>query len=160
TFTEFLDAAGAQEERDAVQSFAWGDRISAPLHDRLCRRQRDFLFVGGMPAAVLRFASSGPAAEIARVQQELVDGYRDDFAKYASGPVALLLDLALTQAPALVGRKLKWVAVSRDHQSREIKRAVWLLAKAGVIHLVPHTDAGGIPLMAEAHPDIVKPLFI
>jgi predicted AAA+ superfamily ATPase len=160
TFEEFLLAVNATEELDLLQRFAWGARISAPLHDRLCRRHRDFLFVGGMPEPVVQFAEGAGSEAVAAVQQQLLDGYRDDFAKYASGTAALLLDLTLTQAPALVGRKLKWVSVSREHQSREIKRAAWLLAKAGVIHLVPHTDAGGVPLMAEADPDVVKPLFI
>lgn len=160
TFDEFLRAAGATEEIDVVSGFTMGGRISAPDHDRLCRRQRDFLFVGGMPEAVARFTAGAGPDDVAAVQQQLLDGYRDDFAKYATGAGALLLDLTLTQAPALVGRRLKWVSVSREHQSREIKRAAWLLARAGVIHLVPHTDGDGVPLMAQARPDVVKPLFL
>ena len=160
SFEEFLGACGAADELDTIRRFRLGARIDAPMHERLSRRQREFLFVGGMPEAVARFADNPESAAVVAIQQQLLDGYRDDFAKYATGAITLLLDLTLTQAPTLIGRKLKWVSISREHQSRETKRAAWLLQKAGVIHLVAHTDANGVPLLAEADLDVVKPLFL
>jgi hypothetical protein len=160
SFAEYLRALSDHEAEGAVRSFKPGSRIAGPLHERLSRHQRDYLFVGGMPEAVAVFTEDRDPAAISRIQRQLLDGYRDDFAKYSSGTTTQLLDLALTRIPALIGKKLKWVSVSPDHQSREIKRAVWLLQKAGVVHLVPHTNASGAPLLADADLEVTKPLFL
>ncbi len=77
TFSEFLRAGGHETELDLVETLTAGQRIAAPVHERLCRLQREFLFVGGMPEAVARFSTGGGSDAVAAIQQQLLDGFRD-----------------------------------------------------------------------------------
>jgi len=60
----------------------------------------------------------------------------------------------------MVGKKFKYSNIDRDKQSRDLKEALILLEKAGVVFRVKHTSGNGLPLEAEAKENIFKTVFL
>ena len=67
--------------------------------------------------------------------------------------------LATFQAlPRLIGRKLKYVNISRDIRASDLDRALHMLELARLCHRVEHSAAQGVPLGAEVNPKVFKPI--
>ena len=59
-----------------------------------------------------------------------------------------------------VGRKMKWVNISREERSSETRQAMELLTLSRVVHPVVHTSANGLPLGAERDDRHFKAIFL
>jgi len=62
--------------------------------------------------------------------------------------------------PLAVGEKFRYANAIPDDRAKDVRQAVELLATAGIIGLVHHSDANGLPLGAEADAGVFKPLFL
>ena len=62
--------------------------------------------------------------------------------------------------PRLVGQKIKYAHIDPHCKSIQIKDGLEALSLAGIIHLVMHTQANGIPLASQVDPRIFKALFL
>jgi len=147
SFAEFLPAVGQEPARQAARSMAG---LSAPVHDHLSALLRTYLLLGGMPAVVAEYQATGSIARAARVQTAITQTFRDDFGKYARAARHPHLDRVFLHAARLVGRKFVYSKVDPDSRSRDLRSAVELLEKAGVVHRVCSTSGAGLPLGAEA----------
>lgn len=160
-FTEFLLALGetylVQELENYTLNQPWPESHHLQLSDHL----RTYMSVGGMPEAVLAYTETRSIEEAQRVHRSILDTYSDDFAKYALGKETLLLIHHLFKfIPAHLGNRIKYVHLSSNHRSKEIKMALSLLKMATLVHLVEHTHAAGIPLDVQTVPSIFKCLFL
>ena len=84
-FEEFLWAKGVTPEivarlRDAYEGVRAVDEF---LHDRIMKAYREYLITGGMPAAVTAFMENDDFSRTLKVQNSILDSYRDDISKYA-----------------------------------------------------------------------------
>ena len=147
SFAEFLPAVGQEPARQAARSMAG---LSAPVHDHLSALLRTYLLLGGMPAVVAEYQATGSIARAARVQTAITQTFRDDFGKYARAARHPHLDRVFLHAARMVGRKFVYSKVDPDSRSRDLRSAVELLEKAGVVHRVCSTSGAGLPLGAEA----------
>jgi predicted AAA+ superfamily ATPase len=159
TFREFLEAV-----EPALAGFLDGLSPASPppeaAHRKLLLRQRQYLFVGGMPEAVRAFLETGSLEESAAVHRRIVSTYEDDFAKYGAPRHQALLQNIFRQIPRLVGQKVKFVNVSREDRSRDVKEALGLLARARVCHRVAASRCSGVPLNANVDESAFKLLFL
>jgi len=78
-------------------------------HGKLLKRQRQYLFTGGMPEAVLTFQESDSLQEVTAVHRRIVSTYEDDFAKYARRHKLVLLQRIFRMLPRQIGQKVKCV---------------------------------------------------
>ena len=129
-------------------------------HRKLSQRHRQYLFVGGMPEAVLAFAESTSLEEAGAVHRRIVSTYEDDFAKYARHRDLMRLQRVFRMIPRQVGHKVKYVNFSRDDLSRDIRHAIELLEKARICTRVFASHCGGVPLMADIDESAYKLLFL
>ncbi|MFO7535654.1 MAG: AAA family ATPase [Kiritimatiellia bacterium] len=136
------------------------EEIPETAHQRLLARLREYLFVGGMPEAVLEFLESGSLSEVQEVQRSIVETYQDDFAKYAQQAELVRLQRVFGKIPRHIGRKIKYANLSRDERSREIKACVELLSRAHVCQKVIASHCSGLPLSAETAEDTYKLIFM
>lgn len=143
--------------REAAARF---ETIPETAHQRLLARLREYLFIGGMPEAVLEFKESGSLSEVQEVHRSIVETYQDDFAKYAQHAELVRLQRVFGQIPRHIGRKIKYVNLSREERSREIKACVELLNRAQVCQKVTASHCSGLPLSAETAEDIYKLIFM
>lgn len=158
-FEEFL-AESENRLLDYLLNFDLNNQIPLTVHSRLLEKLREFLFIGGMPEAILRFIQTQQLSEATRVHQSIVETYKDDFSKYAKQSRLLRLRRVFSYVPSAVGRKIKYSNISRDEKARELSSAVEMLTKAGLIIPVYHSSCSGIPLHAQADFSKFKLLFL
>jgi predicted AAA+ superfamily ATPase len=159
SFSEFIGCLDPDLEvwRQAAGRF---EKIPDTAHQRLLSRLREYLFVGGMPEAVMEYAETGSLAEVQEVQRSIVETYQDDFSKYARREELVRLQRVFGQIPRNLGRKIKYVNLSREERSREIKASVELLSLAQICQKVTASHCSGVPLSAEASEDVFKLIFM
>lgn len=153
-FEDFLVAIGRPHLAEHIRTFSLADGFPEALHAQYLDLLRQYWVVGGLPEAVSAYAATAAGqprdfASVARVQQNMLATYRDDFAKYSHGRLKERMQLVFDRLPALVGRKFKYVAVSRDHRASELGDALGQLCMARVAWKVRRSAANGLPLGAE-----------
>ncbi|RKX42973.1 MAG: AAA+ family ATPase, partial [Verrucomicrobia bacterium] len=113
TFSEFIACLEPDLNpwREAAARF---EEIPGTAHQRLLARLREYLFVGGMPEAVMEFLESGSLSEVQEIQRSIVETYQDDFSKYAQHAELVRLQRIFGQIPRNIGRKIKYVNLSRE----------------------------------------------
>ena len=168
-FEDFVEALGhsqlATYLRDASLSDVVDGAFPPTVHRRLLDLLRQYWIVGGLPEAVSAYVEAdenagGEFARVGRIQQSVVAAYRDDFNKYSHGRLRDRIYMVFDRLPAMVGRKFKYVQVSRDHRAAELADALRHLCMAGVACRIHHTSANGVPLAAEANERYFKCLYM
>ena len=168
TFEDFLDAAGHPELKAHLRNLPLADLEGAfpdGVHGRYMDLLRQYWVVGGLPEAVSGYVqekreSTGGFERVARIQHSVVATYRDDFSKYSQGTARDRLQITFDRLPGLVGRKFKYVQVSRDHRAAELADALRQLCMARIAYKVCHTAANGVPLAAEMNERRFKCLYL
>jgi predicted AAA+ superfamily ATPase len=160
SFEEFLGALKEDRLLALLREYEPDDLFPRSAHSKLLERQREYLLLGGMPEAVQRYLESEDLNEAFQVQTSVVETYRDDFSKYAREAELLRIHKVFDYVPLAAGDKFKYSNVDPHAQARDVRKAVDLLAKAGVITLVFHTDASGIPLRATQNERVFKAFFL
>ena len=163
-FEDFLGAVGHPELASCLRGFSLShldeDGIPGPLHGKYLDLLRQYWVVGGLPEAVSAYAKSRDFAQVSRIQQSVVATYRDDFNKYSHGSLKGRIQMVFDKLPGMVGRKFKYVQVSRDHRAAELADALRHLCMARVATRIHHTSANGLPLAAEADERRFKCLYM
>ncbi len=159
TFSEFL-AAVEPALFSYISEFQINIAIPITAHQKLLKRQREFLIVGGMPEAVAAFAEEDAVTEVTAVHRSIAGTYQDDFSKYAKQKDLALMQKVFRQVPRMIGQKVKYSNISRDDRSRNVKTAIDLLVKARVCHQVFHSNCSGVPLFADIHENVYKLIFM
>lgn len=156
SWEEFLEAKNERQLLALLQGFELSQDFPVSAHERLLGLLREYFLVGGMPEAVQLHADGEPMEGIIDVQNSILQTYRDDFSKYATGRDLLRLQRILDYLGEGLGAKVKYVNIDRESQSRELKSALDLIVKAGVVLKVMHTHGDGIPLKARLNPKVFK----
>lgn len=159
TFREFLLAI-EPNLCAYLDDLTFNSPLPEMAHRKLLKRQRQYLFTGGMPEAVLTFQESDSLQEVTSVHRRIVSTYEDDFGKYARLNKLALLQRTFRMLPRQVGQKVKYVHYSRENRSREVKAIVDLLAKARVCYPVFASHCSGVPLHADINEFVYKLLFL
>ena len=160
TFDEFLDANGQQLLIEARNQASVDNPLPEPLHDKLLELLRTYMLVGGMPEAVKTWVKYHDFVRCQEVQDDIVVTYEDDFTKYKKNVDPILLRQTLRSAAVQATKKFVYSKVGSDYKTAEVKKSIELLALAGIIHPVIHTDANGLPLGSEEDKSYQKILLI
>ena len=152
-FREFLAATGEEQLSNLVGSGDW--RVLRAFHDALVRRLKEYLFVGGMPAAVAAFADTRSFAAARARQLEVLSDYDRDFAKHASKSIVPRLRAIWRSLPAQLAKEDKrFVAAEVEKEnggrmrSRDLKDPFEWLESAGVAYRVWNVKRPNVPLDA------------
>ncbi len=159
-FSEFLLATGHEKLAFYVRSYKIGNEIPAPLHEKLSALLLSYIAVGGMPESVASFAENMSYRECDLIKDSLISTYKDDFSKYGKKANTQHILTVYDALPKLVGRKVKYVNISRDIRAADLSQALRMLSMARICHLVCHASCNGIPLGAEMDTSTFKPLFL
>ena len=82
SFTEFLNAVGAEGLARIVDAFEIERGLDVAIHKRLLELLRMYFFTGGMPEAVQAYARTRRFRDVVEVHTSIIDTYREDFSKY------------------------------------------------------------------------------
>lgn len=160
SFLEFLQATGETQGREIIENIAGVESLNPVIHDRLLKLIKRYAIVGGMPAAVAEYISSGDLTKCHRIHSAIIQTYRDDFGKYASKVKHKYLQKVFYAVPKMVGQKFKYSHVDPNLQARDLKEALELLEQAGVVHRIRRTGGEGLPLEANANDRHFKVTFL
>lgn len=83
-FEEFISCVGVNDSVIGALREAWINRTAADefVHGKIMELFRLYLVVGGMPAAVCKYLESNNLQEVMTAQQDIIQLYRRDIAKY------------------------------------------------------------------------------
>lgn len=158
-FSEFL---GAVEPALAARlaDFDPESPPGVPTHERLSRRLREYLFVGGLPEAVLRYRETGSMEEVARVHRSVAGTYADDFAKYARNADLGRLRRLFPAIARSVGERVRYSRLDPESRAEPTRRAVDRLVRARICHRVIHSHCSRVPLGASSVERAYKLVFL
>lgn len=160
TFDEYLAGAGETEALRHLAAWKPGNSLPFALHERMLRRLREFLVVGGMPEATQTFIDQGEYTSALEVHQSILETYRDDFSKYARGAELEKLRRIFEVVPRAIGRKVQYRQFHPDWKAQDIRHGLELLQRAGIVLQVVHSSGQGLPLGAGEDPTVWKLFFL
>jgi len=160
SFQEYLLAHGQKRLIDLIADFKWNDTFSDAAHEKLLTALRDFFVVGGMPEAVQKSVDGQDLSKVLDVQASICETYQDDFAKYARDSQLTLLQNLFRHVPVNAGDKVKYANIDPHCPARQVREAIDLLVKAGILYRVTHSDASGMPQNAVVNPKFFKLYFL
>lgn len=160
TFDEFLLANGEglllELRNQATAAGPLDDIIYSQLVDHL----RTYMLVGGMPESVAKWVTTHDYLQCQEIQDDILTGYEDDFPKYRKKVDPVLLRQTMRSAAVQATKKFVYAQVPGNYTSAEVKKALDMLTKAGIIIPVIHTSANGLPLGDESDQSIRKMLLL
>jgi uncharacterized protein len=159
-FDEFLFAIGEKVFQSAIETASLSAPLNAALHDKANALFKLYMTVGGMPEAVSSWIETGSLEALSQVHHNLINTYRDDFAKYAKRLSVAYLDDVLTSLPRLLTKKIIYSQINSVARHAAIKQATALLSKARLCHKVGSVAANGIPVGAELNQKVFKMIMI
>jgi predicted AAA+ superfamily ATPase len=136
-FDEFLRGTGESQLADAVAAQDWS-QIDA-FRERLIELLRLYMFIGGMPEPVVRYAEGESLVGVRNIQLAIIRGYESDFAKYAEPTESRRIAAVWASLPSQLARENKRFILGRVREgarAREFEDAIVWLADAGVVHQV------------------------
>ena len=160
SFDEFLGACGHKKWLQVKQEATPQKPVPQELHNKLVELYRSFLLVGGMPASVVAWLENGDYLHSQTEQVDIITSYYDDFKKYAQKIDPQLLKFTMQSVLLQIGKKFVYSRVEGGYSIDDVKKALNFLCDAGIIHLVQHTSANGLPLGAEVNQKFRKYIFL
>jgi len=134
--------------------------ISEITHLKLVEKFKEYLFIGGMPEAILVYKETKKLEEVKAVHRSICDTYLDDFSKYGQNNNLLLLQKLFKSIPQKIGEKVKYSNYSKENKSLDVKNNLELLIKAKICNPVYSSDCSGIPLEANISRNSYKLMFL
>ena len=160
TFDEFLLASNEQLLIEARRQANVDSPLPMPLHDKLVGLVRTYMLVGGMPESVVKWVETHDYLMCQEVQDDIISGYEADFPKYKKKIDPQLLSATMRSAALQATNKFVYAQVPGSYKTAEVKKALELLIKAGLLIPVTHTNGNGLPLGDEADESIRKMLLL
>jgi predicted AAA+ superfamily ATPase len=107
-FEEFLWALDEKRLCEEIRSaFELNETLPAALHEKALDIYRQYLIVGGMPRAVLEFVQTKSLLLVPDVQNQIINDYIADMAKYASNTESVKIRAAYNSIPVQLAKENK-----------------------------------------------------
>ena len=162
-FEEFISCVGINENVIATIKESWTKRqpVDDFIHNKMMELFRLYLIVGGMPAAVSKYLESNNLQEVLAVQQEIIQLYKKDIAKYDPYN-KLYIDEIFNLIPPELNAKNKRFILKRLNENAKYERYensfLWL-KNAGVAIPVYNVEEPKVPLLLARSRNLLK-LFL
>lgn len=153
SFKEYLQAVGEGKYIELFNDWNINREIPELYTVPLERHLKNYYIVGGMPEAVKEFAESGDYAEVAKIQDEILSDYSDDFSKHAPiseiEKIRMIWD-SIPKQLAKENNKFVFSHVKEGKRAHELEAALQWLKNAGLVHLVELVQNAELPLSSNA----------
>ncbi len=160
SFMEFLSAVGEEILAKHIAEISNIKDIPEVIHEKLISLVKDYSMIGGMPAVVSEYISSGDIIKCQNIQRSIIDTYIDDFAKYANKTKMPVLQKVFNAAAGMIGQKFVYSHVDNAMKSYKMKEAVGMLEMAGILIRIKRSNGEGLPLEANVKDNFFKLLFL
>jgi len=160
TFDEYLVACGENFLIDSRNQATIDNSLDESLHIKLIDHLRTYILIGGMPESVSKWVDSHDYLQCQEVQDDILTGYEDDFPKYRKKVNPELLRHTMRSVASQATKKFIYSSVHGNYKAEEVRKALDLLIKAGLVIPVVHSNSNGLPLGDECDQSIRKMLFM
>lgn len=160
TFDEFLMANGEQLLLNERNNASAANPLDEALCEKLIDYLRTYMLVGGMPESVAKWVETHDFNQCQQVQDDILTGYEDDFPKYRKKVDPQLLRQTLRSVAVQATKKFVYSQVPGEYRSADVKKALDMLTKSGIVVPVTHSNANGLPLGNETEQSIRKMLLL
>lgn len=162
-FEEFISCVGINENVIATIKESWTKRqpVDDFIHNKMMELFRLYLIIGGMPAAVSKYLESNNLQDVLAVQQEIIQLYKKDIAKYDPYN-KLYIEEIFNLIPPELNAKNKRFILKRLNENAKYERYensfLWL-KNAGVAIPVYNVEEPKVPLLLARSRNLLK-LFL
>ena len=157
---EFLENNREQQLVEQLQNKNWD--VVSTFHEKLIDQLRLYYFIGGMPEVVLNYLENKDLEAVRTLQQKIIMGYENDFAKYAPNEIVPKIKLvwnSLISQLAKENRKFIYGQIKKGARAKDFEMAINWLVDAGLVLKVNRIEKPTMPLNAYADFDSFK-LFL
>ncbi len=161
SFREFLLNLG--EEKLYAQLAANNLEVLTLFHLKLVEYLRLYYFIGGMPEAVAHYIEHKNIEEVRGIQQKILIGYENDFAKHAPHEIIPRIKLiwsSILSQLAMENRKFIYGQIKKGARAKDFEMAINWLVDAGLILKVNRIAKPTLPLNAYMDIDAFKLFFV
>ncbi len=149
-FEEFLWAIEQERLISEIRS-CYKDMEPMPesLHQKAIDLYRQYLIVGGMPACINTFISTGKLLDVPNMQNEILNNYIADMAKYASNTESVKIRACYNSIPAQLAKenkKFQYKVVQRGGSASIFAVSIEWLDLAGIVLKCQKTEHGIEPI--------------
>ena len=168
-FEEFLWAKGIDEQviTELRCCLAEERPIRKAIHEAMQRYYREYLCVGGMPYVVERFIESNDMGIVLQEQRNLLDEYRDDFAKHLDENENEVIDQTLLarinkvfdSIPAQLAddnKKFVYSKLGKSARAKDYEAAIQWLSDFGLANRCFNLRNISLPLEGNKNEDVFK----
>jgi predicted AAA+ superfamily ATPase len=152
SFDEYLRAMKEDVLLNALSQLSHANALPEAVHKKCLRLFKNFIVIGGMPEAVATYVKHKDLHRVQKVLDDLIVSYQADFPKYKTRISTDRLIEVFRSVVFQVGSKYKYTNSVSALNSEQIRNALYILEKAGLIYAITHSNCNGIPLGAEINP--------
>jgi uncharacterized protein len=157
SFIEFLENTGNSQLAEQILNKNW--EVLNAFHNKLVEILRLYYFVGGMPEAVANYIKNNNLENVRSIQQKIIIGYENDFAKHAPKEIVNRIRMvwnSLIGQLAKENRKFIYGQVKSGSRAKEFESAINWLVEAGLVIKVNRVSKPAMPLIAYSDFDSFK----
>lgn len=151
SFVEFLEVGGKKSFLQALASHVLDEPLAEYVYAPLEKMYQQYIIVDGMPEAVNAWWKTQDLAQVAEIQDHILYGYENDFAKYAPPRERLNIETiwqAIPQQLAKDNNKFIFSHVKKSARAKDLEASLHWLHDAGLIHILEKVEQAYIPLSA------------
>ena len=150
-FEEFLWAMGIEESAVSKikENYLQCKKVPEDINTYFMDLIRQYIVVGGMPAAVSKFVETKNFSSVHDVQKMILDSYADDINKHASGPDKQKIKKCFDSIPrqlAKENRKYLFSNVEPRGNGRKFSGSIDWLSDAAIINVCRNVSSPTFPL--------------
>ncbi len=149
SFQEFAAACGEESLLAMAENYLPDKPLPEAYTEPLKKLLKLYYIVGGMPEAVFSWIEHHDFTEVTQIQENILQDYRADFAKYAPKKDLQKLNLiwdSIPQQLAKENNKFVFSHVKVGKRSAELEDALGWLQSAGLIHKLELVGTPQLPL--------------
>lgn len=151
-FEEFLWANGKTDlATDIRNHYESNEKMNNAIHGELMEFYKMYLIIGGMPRVVYEYVSTGELISIKELQNEILDNYTSDMAKYASNSDSVKIRACYNSMPnqlAKDNKKFQYKVVKTGGNATIFGEAIEWLCYAGIVNKCLKITQGVMPISA------------
>ncbi len=148
-FEEFLWANGDDLTIPMLKQFFDTKKpLGQALHKKVMNQFRLYMVVGGMPQSVLEYVESKDLEKVNKIKRNIINLYRNDISKYASGYESKVLSI-FDEIPAQLSKKakkFKLSSITKQARFREYENAFIWLSEGRIINTCFNTTDPNVGL--------------
>ena len=149
SFKEFLMAMGKEKYIELMDARDY-EMMTAFKQD-LIDFLKSYYFVGGMPEAVMSFATEKDFIKVRKIQKRILQAYEQDFSKHAPTETVPKLRMLWNSIPSQLAKENKkfiYGLVREGGRAKDYESAIMWLSDCGLVHKVSRVTVGHLPLKA------------